>query len=804
MLLQLPSPSRVTSLLPTTPQGASSGAELVTSDGRALSLVSAHLRGEARGGLARLVLEQRFENTYDETLRVTYRMPLPADGAVSGYAFEIGDRVIKGVVDRKAAARERFETAIASGKTAALLEQDRADIFTQQIGNIPANEAVIARITIDQRLVWLPEGEWELRFPTVIGPRYIGSADTVADVRATHIKVADQELAVRFQIELAIGDAIVAGAKPSSPSHAIDKRADGMIELRSSTRLDRDIVVRWPVATPAVGLSLDVARPSTGSAHADAFGLLTIVPPAREAKPVAVARDLIVLLDTSGSMDGGPLDKAKQVVALLIDSLDDHDRLELIEFSSQPRRYKPEPIVATAKARQDAIRWVRSRTADGGTEMRAAVIEALQTLRIGAQRQVVVVTDGYVGGEQQILDALHRRMPKSCRLHVLGVGSAVNRSLATSLARAGRGCEVLVGNDEDAERGAKRLLDRTRSPMLTNVEIAGSALLRHAPEQIPDVFEGAPLVAALALRAEGGELVVRGQLARDTWEQRIVVPARALGEGNQAIVALYGRERVADVESHAMFDSVDGEIEDLGLTFQIATRMTSWVAVDDTRRVTGRSRSELIPQELPYGTKASAFGLRGAAMPAPMQYGMDKTVLGGVTAVVDAKLDIGESYEEEFAGESPTGEIVDRVSGVAPPASLGRKQAAYRDDIDDDVDASSEPPADVFDEREEEAKKEITVVTARSVVTRPAPAAEPAPAPAPAAPRFDAPAERRPARPTTPEPVAQPAKKPAMSEALVTLEAKSQARPRTSIWAYVFAAIALALAIAALIWWLLR
>src|SRR5580765_261127 len=131
MLLQLPSSSRVPALVPTTPEGASSGAELVTSDGRALALVSAQLRGEAQGGIARLVLEQRFQNTYAENLHVTYRMPLPADGAVSGYAFEIGERLIKGVVDRKRAARERFERAIVEGKTAALLEQERNDIFTQ-------------------------------------------------------------------------------------------------------------------------------------------------------------------------------------------------------------------------------------------------------------------------------------------------------------------------------------------------------------------------------------------------------------------------------------------------------------------------------------------------------------------------------------------------------------------------------------------------------------------------------------------------------------------------------------------------
>ncbi|HEU4613688.1 MAG TPA: VIT domain-containing protein, partial [Kofleriaceae bacterium] len=646
----------VPSLLPTTPEAASAGCELVTSDGRALALVSACLRGEAQGGLARLVLEQRFENPYDETLKVTYRMPLPADGAVSGYEFVIGERTIKGVIDKKRQARERFERAIVEGKTAALLEQERADIFTQQIGNIPAREAVTARITIDQRLVWLPEGEWELRFPTVIGPRYIGSADTAADVRATHIKVTDRPLAVTIQIELAIRDAIVAGAKPSSPSHLLERRpGEGtVIELAAGSRLDRDIVVRWPVATPEPGLSLAAARPDAG----DAYALLTIVPPAKQTRPLAVPRDLIVLLDTSGSMSGGPLDKAKQVVAMLIDSLDEQDRLELIEFSNSPRRYLAEPVQATANAKHAAIKWVRSRVANGGTEMRAGVIEALTTLRVGAQRQVVVVTDGYVGGEQQILEALNRRLPKSCRLHVLGVGSAVNRSLATSLARAGRGCEVIVGIDEDAERGAKRLLDRTRAPMLTNVEISGNALLRHAPAQIPDVFEGAPLVCALAIRPEGGELLVRGQLARESWEQRITVPAQQPGQGNQAIVALYGRERVADVEANALFDNVDGEIEDLGLTFQIATRMTSWVAIDELRRTTGPSRDQVIPQELPYGTTASAFGLRGGVAMADAPLAAPGGMLMETSALFS---DIGEA-------RYLVDELADEESSVSPPA----------------------------------------------------------------------------------------------------------------------------------------
>ena len=725
------SSTRMNPHFPTTQHGAHAGAELYTADGRTLPLVASTLRAEAQGGIARLVLEQQFVNSYAEPLHVTYRMPLPADGAVSGYAFEIAGRVIKGVVDRKEAARERFEQAIASGRTAGLLEQERADIFTQKLGNIPAGEAITARITVDQRLVWLPEGEWELRFPTVIGPRYCGSAETITDARATHVKVTTEDLAVRLQIELAIKDAIVDGRTASSPSHKLAPLANGAVTLSTGTRLDRDLVVRWPVAKPTVGMSLATCRPSE---TAEVFGLVSIVPPAQSANVAPVPRDLLVLLDTSGSMGGGPLDKAKQVVAMLIDSLGETDRLELIEFSNRPSRYKAEPVIATAKAKAAAIAWVRSRHADGGTEMREAVIEALQTLRIGAQRQVLVVTDGYVGGEQQILRVLHEKLPPSCRLHVLGVGSAVNRSLATSLARAGRGAEVIVGIDEDAERGAKRLLDRTRMPVLTNVEIAGTALVRHVPEHVPDVFAGAPLLAALELRPEGGELVVRGQLAHDTWEQRIRVPATAAGDGNPAIAALFGRERVADLEARSTLDQVTAEIEALGIRFQIATRLTSWIAVDERVRVepNARTRTEVVPQELPYGTRAEAFGLRPQQQESRTRTGSagmrtmagvvrsisieslerskqeddtdfdDRASDGSISAPYDqgevlggaSFSDIGDTLGESFDG--PTGQVAaPRGAGAAgAPSSPGRARPITERDAPADKLADEAPEAE--------------------------------------------------------------------------------------------------------------
>lgn len=584
------------------------GAEVVAADGRSLPLVSATLRGAARGGIARLVLEQRFENRHAETLHVTYRMPLPPDGAVSGYAFEIGDRKIAGRVLRKQEARERFEQAVVAGHTAALLEQERADLFTQSIGNLPASEALIARITIDLRLTWLPEGEWELRFPTVIGPRYVAADDRPEAVRGTRVITAPGGVAARIRIAIAIDDTLRAGCKPTSPSHALTLGDDGVAELAdpAGARLDRDLVLRWPVAGPTTGLSLATMRPEQGD---ECFGLVTIVPPAPAAVTRTFARDLIVLIDTSGSMTGPPLAKAKQVIALLIESLGDDDRLELIAFSSEPRRYQPAPVAATSSAKRAAIEWLRGLSAGGGTEMRTAVVGALQLLRPGAQRQVVIATDGYIAGEEGLVAAVHAGLPAGCRLHFLGIGSSVNRAFGTAIARVGRGAEVICDLDGDPERAVKRLLDRTRAPIATDLALEGSALVLRAPSAIPDVFAASPVVVAVKLQA--GDLVVRGQTVDGDWVCRLRVSMPRRGDANPGIAALFGRERIADLEARRFAgERHDAEIERLGIVFQIATRHTAFVAIDNTRTHRVGARTEGVPQDVPYGTSAAAFGLR--------------------------------------------------------------------------------------------------------------------------------------------------------------------------------------------------
>jgi Ca-activated chloride channel family protein len=581
---------------------ASNGARLVSSTGAALPLRSITLSAEAMGGIARTRLRQHFANPYPTPLELTYAFPLPADGAVSGYEIHAGPRVIKGRVEPRDKARATFESARLEGRTAGLVDEERANFFTQRLGNIPAGTDVVVELTIDHPLAW-NSGDWEWRFPTVIAPRYLGAEGMVADAETVTADVADRPTSVTASVSLRIADECT-GA-PSSPSHAL--AADGhTVTLANDARLDRDIVVRWPVARQEPGLTLRRARTASDlAADRDAaFGLLTIVPPAGHAR--AVARDLVLLLDVSGSMMGQPLRHLKAIVTELIDSLDDQDRIEMIAFDSRRDRYRPKPVFATPSERYEARAWVEALTAGGGTEMISAIDDALRPLRKDATRQVVIVTDGQIGFEAGALRAIRDGLPNGSRLHTVGVGSATNDAFLRPAARAGRGVGVTIGLDEPAAPGAARILAATRHPDVVDVTLKGSALL-DAPPSLPDLLTGSPVIAGLRLRPDGGTLVVSGRTASGKWEQRIDVLATLAGEGSDAIPALWAREAILtlelDLACGGSRQDIATEIEAIALRHSIASRMTSWIAVSESPTVDPREpvRIERIPQMLPYG-----------------------------------------------------------------------------------------------------------------------------------------------------------------------------------------------------------
>jgi Ca-activated chloride channel family protein len=431
------------------------------------------------------------------------------------------------------------------------------------------------------------------------------------------VDVTEAPVAAQASVTLLVRDALPDGRAPLSPSHSLTAAPgpSGWQVRIEGAALDRDLVVRWRTAGAAAAVALDAARPPEGHARADAaYGLLTLVPPAPEAGVAPMPRDLILLLDTSGSMAGEPLAQARTFARALVQGLTETDRLEMIAFASAPRRWRRGAEPATEEARRDALAWLDALTAEGSTEMREAVARALRPLRRDAQRQVVLVTDGLVGFEHEIVAAVAQDLPAGSRLHVVGVGSSVNRGLTAPAARAGRGVEVVLGIDEAVSPALGRLLAATQAPLLTHVTLSGAALRAHVPAALPDVHASAPLRAALELAPEGGEVLVHARTAAGAWQGRVTIPVLAAGSGNAAVIRLYGREAVEDLEvRRALGDSaVDKEIERLGLDFRIATARTSWVAIAEQPSVdpTQPTRRERMPHALPHGMSIEGLGLR--------------------------------------------------------------------------------------------------------------------------------------------------------------------------------------------------
>lgn len=599
---------------------------LVPTAARALPLRSVHASVDAADGLARLVLRQRFENPHDAPLEVIYSLPLPPEAAVSGFSFLIGSRRVVGEIDERGRARARYDEAMALGHTAALAEQDRDTLFTQALGNIPAGTAVEAEIVIDMKLRFIEGGSWELRLPTTVAPRYLGEVGRVEDAARIAQEVADAPMPVRLTLEARIRgiEAFEGERMVESPSHAIGAapstpRTDVVARFMDAAGvpLDRDVVLRWRASLHTATTRVRVTRPHGSTS---AFALLTITPPGAPSARASVGRDLILLLDTSGSMGGLPIEQAKRVSLALVESLGESDTLEMIAFSSSPQRWsggsgakRGSAMPMTRANREAAIGWLSTLRASGGTEMREAILAALQPLRIDAQRQVILVTDGLIGFESEIVRTIVDGLPRGSRVHTVGVGSGINRTLTAGAARAGRGVEVIADASEDPERIAARIVARTRSPLVTDMTFRGEAIRQVAPSRLPDLFAGAPLVAAVMVDPAGGPLVVEGRDASGAWRVEVSIPACAEGEGLAAIEQLYARERAADLEMDAAAgENVDEALIAVGVTHRIATRLTSWVAITEEKTVdeTAPFRRERMPHELPHGGAVEGFGLR--------------------------------------------------------------------------------------------------------------------------------------------------------------------------------------------------
>jgi len=582
------------------------------------------------GPIARVHVRQSFVNPADRWLEGVYVFPLPESAAVDGYRMRIGERSVEGELRERAAAKQAYAAARDAGRRAALLEQERPNLFTASVANIAPRDAIVVEIEYQQLARW-DAGAFALRFPMVVGPRYVPRASgsvsaavpdadriTPPVLRPESLPAGYVHNPVSMRIELAAG---VPLGVLESPTHAIDVREHDDARYSASfaaetVPADRDFELRW---SPRAGNAPQAIL--FGERTADAtYALLMLLPPGSERRADArLPREAIYVIDTSGSMNGASIAQAREALQLALARLESGDRFNVIEFNSRLRALFDVPRPASAANVATASAWVGRLQAEGGTEMAPALHAALDGREHpGVVRQVVFLTDGAVGNEDELLRLVTARLGDS-RLFTVGIGSAPNSHFMTRAAALGRGTFTYIGNVAEVREKMTALFAKLDAPVLKGVEVEWpGAEVEAWPARIPDLYAGEPVVVAARVRGGAGMVRVRGEQNGIAWTSEVGLAAADVQAGVGKRWARDKIDALADAERQAGTpEAKRAEIITVALAHGLVTRYTSLVAVDRTpvRPSQMALTSAPVPTLLPDGWIADSVLGPGAPLP---------------------------------------------------------------------------------------------------------------------------------------------------------------------------------------------
>ncbi len=611
------------------------------------------VRATLTGLVAGVEVTQGFRNPHDVPLEATYVFPLPDRAALTGMRMTAGDRVVEGVLRERGAARREYDDAVAAGRRASIAEEDRPDVFTLRVGNILPGEDVTVTLTLAGPLS-LVDGQAEFRFPLVVAPRYIPGAPLagtpVGDGYAPDTDAAPDASRITPPVLLPgfpnpVDLSIVVRVDPAglrlrgmaSSLHAVTT-TEGVVRIQPGERVDRDFILRLDYGA-SDGDEPDEASPGHALVLSPDGGgeqgtyQLTVLP----ARPAGAGRpkDLVLLLDRSGSMGGWKLVAARRAAARIVDTLTDADRFAVLTFDHEvdrPASLGPGLVAATDRHRYRAVEHLAGVQARGGTELLAPLAESLRLLGDGStgparDRVVVLVTDGQVGNEDQILHELSGGLA-GVRVHAVGIDRAVNAGFLGRLAVVGGGRCELVESEDRLDEAMRRIHRRIGSPLVTDLQVHADGLTlldgTATPACAPDLFPGVPLVVRgrYAGSASGTATVTGTAVDGSAFR----VEARATVVDAPALAAIWARARLRDLEDRYVVDggdALESEIVDTSLRFGVLCRFTAYVAVEPTVVNEGGAVHRVIqPVELPSGWELPGappvVGMRMAAAMAPM------------------------------------------------------------------------------------------------------------------------------------------------------------------------------------------
>ena len=581
--------------------------QLLMRSGNKLSsaiLLSTDIKIAVAGSTSRTIVSQRFINTSETWAEGVYVFPIGENAAVDTLKLRIGERFIEGIIKEKFEAKVIYEEAKAEGKKASLIEQQKPNLFTNNIANIGPGEVVVVQIEFQSKLI-SKDGTWELRVPLVSAPRYdisvieekieFGSSGfSNKSINADYnenidVKILDEKELfnpVEIFIDLNTGFDLNS-VKSAFHKVNIDKLSNGhhKISLPGPISSDRDFVLRWTAKDKDTQTSL--FKETRGNQE---HLLLTLNPPLTNKNKYSPNREIIFIQDISGSMGGEPLRQSKIGLEMAIKRLKPSDKFNIVLFNDRYSSYAENPVLATAKERDKAIRYVRRLNSYGGTEMYPALKYALKNFKSekSVLKQLIFLTDGAVTQESKLFSLINREL-KTARLFTIGIGSAPNSFFMSRAAELGRGSHIYIGDMDEISNRMTDLFGKIENPVITDLELIlpKGFVAEVYPNPLPDLYAGDPLSIAIRGKNASGIAKVIGKIGNQKWVARVTLDQ---GSDQIGIAKLWAREKISNLERNRISLSpnasqkadIDSELLQTALNYGLVSRLTSMVAVDIT------------------------------------------------------------------------------------------------------------------------------------------------------------------------------------------------------------------------------
>ncbi|MCF6226965.1 MAG: marine proteobacterial sortase target protein [Xanthomonadales bacterium] len=547
--------------------------------------LSTSIEIEVIGSQARVEVLQSFHNQSDQWVEASYRFPLPDEAAVDQLKIEVGGRVLVGEIQEKQLAEKIYQQAKQNGQTTSLVRQEKDHQFHTKLANIGPGEVIKVKIGFLQPVL-LADGQFRLRLPMTFTPTY--NPNTLLsgeDLSSSHTDSTDSE---PYGQELMVSINLLTDfelAELTSTYHAInvhETRQGYFIILEDESQsghlqyADRDFELVWRLQPQDEPLASVLTWEDDDGFYAQ----LQLIPPATDfldERP----REVIFIIDTSGSMAGIPMHQARQALTVGLDQLRAEDRFNIIRFSSDAKSLFTEPQAASQSNLASARTEVSQLDADGGTNIQPALELALSNVSTDHYlQQIIFITDGAVGNESEIYQYLHEQL-EDTRLFTVAIGAAPNSWFMRKAAEIGRGSYTHIGKLEEITERMALLWQRISKPALEDVCIDWGQHAESYPAVIPDLYAGDSLFVTARLNHPVTEVTICGQLNGLGWEYTQPLPQQ---HANADIARLWARKKIETINDNQLlglpFTEAREQILDVALQYSLLSRFTALVAVD--------------------------------------------------------------------------------------------------------------------------------------------------------------------------------------------------------------------------------